>query len=179
MPSPFAAAVVSFYARTRYAADMIQHAGSGRGTCRVFTSGARVLQVRGRSGGHVPGVGARQQRGALVHAVGGHVDRREEGRAEVEAPSLCAQRWGATSGGWLVVAELLRSGSPGDGALERGGAPRRSPPLADMALGPGGARVRGSGAEHCAHQDTVVECGLKIQTCIIILSHLVLINDNK
>lgn len=46
-------------------------------TCRVFTSGTWILQVRGSSGGHILGVGARQQRRSLVHAVGGHVADRE------------------------------------------------------------------------------------------------------
>lgn len=66
------------YALTRYAFEMIQHAGARAGArgsafAGLFTSGAGILQVRGSVGGHILRIGARQQRGTLVHAVGGHV----------------------------------------------------------------------------------------------------------
>lgn len=106
---------------------MIQQA-AGRGCARrVFTSGARILQVRGSGGGHVLRVGARQQRRALVHAVGGHAGSREKRRAE--APGfhrVFAQHRGAACG-WLSV---LRCSGPATlmTAARGGGARRWSPP---------------------------------------------------
>lgn len=101
-------------------------------TCRVFTSGTWILQVRGSSGGHILAVGARQQRRSLVHAVGGHVGKRDKWRAEAEerllaAPSLHSARRSSQRLG--AGAELLQSSSPGDGSLEEEelhGAPRPS-----------------------------------------------------
>lgn len=90
-------------------------------TCRVFTSGTWILQVRGSSRGHILGVGARQQRRSLVHAVGGHVGAWEERRAEVRgrllaAPSLSSAR--RSSQRLVAGAELLQSGSSSDGSPE-------------------------------------------------------------
>lgn len=94
------------YAQARYAPKkMIQHAGSCV-TCRVFTSGTWILQVRGDGGGRVLGAGARQQRRSLVHAVGGHVVNRERGGGEAPGcteSSLSSEEQPA-AGCWCRVA---------------------------------------------------------------------------
>lgn len=130
-------------------------------TSRVFTSGTWILQVRGCSGGHILGVGGRQQRRSLVHAVGGHVVYREwlrnDGRL-LAAPSLHSAR--RSSRRLVVGAELLRSSSAGDGSLEEGGAPRCCPPPSDMALGMGRAVLRVHGAGYCAHSSVVTTEGI-------------------
>lgn len=103
--------------------------------CGVFTSGTWILQVRGSCWGHILGVGARQQRRSLVHAVGGHVVDREKWRGGSWLHRVFPQHGGAASG-WLLVP--TRSGpAAADGSLERGGAPRWSTPLSDMAPGMG------------------------------------------
>lgn len=70
--------------------------------CGVFTSGTWILQVRGSCWGHILGVGARQQRRSLVHAVGGHVVDREKWRGGSWLHRVFPQHGGAASG-WLLV----------------------------------------------------------------------------
>lgn len=106
--------------------------------CGVFTSGTWILQVRGSCWGHILGVGARQQRRSLVHAVGGHVVDREKWRVapgctefslstEEQPAAGCwcrlapvqqqqQPRWRKPGGGWssAVVPAPLRYG-PGHG----------------------------------------------------------------
>lgn len=83
----------------------------------MFTSGTRILQIRGYSGGHILWVGARQQRRSLVHAVRSHVVLKpEKWRAEVgggswPAPSLLeARRSSPAAGGrcsWSSTSSAL------------------------------------------------------------------------